>query len=142
MDKSKYYDSFTDLELRIRDFLFEIEKCEIQTEKILKSSPKKELIFITDRDKVQNIQNSYLSFLDNFLVLVDQIISDFPEGRIDNEVLAYQMSEKQSAIMSTLSNIITYQKDGNWNGVASIIREHFEIELKEWKETIENFFSI
>ncbi|MBU1625740.1 hypothetical protein KKB18_00035 [bacterium] len=118
MDEDKYFDSFSDLELHIRDLLSEIERWE----------PK-------------SVENSYLSFLDNFLVLVDQIITDFQEGKTDNEELAYLMSEKQNVIMTTLSNIISCQKEGNWKEISRIITENLEKEIEEWKETVNNFFS-
>ena len=118
MDKSRYIDSFNDLQSHIGSLLSEI-----------------------DEGDNQRIQTSYLSFLDNFLVLVDQIIKSFHEGKTDNEELAFMMSEKQNLIMSTLNTIISHQKEGDWLSVSSIIKENLEIELQDWKKTVEDFFS-
>jgi hypothetical protein len=118
MEENKYLESFADLQSRITDLMSEIQK-----------------------GNNESIQSSYLSFLDNFLVLIDQIINSFHEGKIENEQLAFEMTAKQNMIMSTLSTIISYQKDGNWGIVASIIEENLEKEIKNWKETVITFFA-
>ena len=53
MEENKYIESFTDLQVQMGILLSQIET-----------------------EDIENIQTSYLSFLDNFLVLVDQIIKD------------------------------------------------------------------
>ena len=117
MEENKYLNSFVDLQVRLENLLFEIDK--------------------GDSD---SIHESYLTFLDNFLVLVDQIIKGYPEGKIDDKELTVQMSEKQDLIMSALNLIVSHQKSGDWGAVARTIKERLEKELNDWKETVRVFF--
>jgi len=126
MIESKYLDSFTDLKARIEGLLSEIARKKEKEE---------------NNENNKDIKLSYLAFLDNFLVLVDQIIKDFHEGKIENERLALLMSEKQNKIMSTLNTIIYYQQNEDWEGVAYTIVNELETELLEWEESVKMFFS-
>jgi len=117
MENNKYLEFFTDLKVKMDILLSEIKK-----------------------GIDQDIHSSYLSFLDNFLVLVDQIITEFDEGKKDDEGLALMMTERQNNLMSTLSKIISNQKEGNWEGVSTIIKTELDKDLIEWKESVISYF--